>query len=182
MFISPQKPSDTETSTQLLTRTAVIKYYNYDIVFQEFPNEVTLAINLSLCPNGCPGCHSAFLQGDIGEELTESRLKSLVSDLSGEITCVGLMGGDNDPMTVAQLLQSIKKQFGEQIRTGWYSGKQNLPQQLPLEAFDYIKLGPYRKDMGPLNARTTNQRLYRIDNGEMEDITSNFWKQNGNFV
>lgn len=154
----------------------MIKYYNYDIVFQEFPNEVTLAINLSLCPNGCPGCHSAFLQGDIGEELTDSRLKSLVNDLAGEITCVGLMGGDNDPMMVAQLLQSIKTQFGEQIRTGWYSGKSNLPQQLPLEAFDYIKLGPYKKEMGPLNARTTNQRLYRIANGQMEDITNNFWK------
>ena len=48
----------------------MLKYVNYDIVFQEFPDEVTLAINLSLCPNGCPGCHSAYLKDDIGEELT----------------------------------------------------------------------------------------------------------------
>ena len=28
----------------------MLKYVNHDIVFQEFPDEVTLAINLSLCP------------------------------------------------------------------------------------------------------------------------------------
>ena len=37
----------------------MLKYVNHDIVFQEFPDEVTLAINLSCCPNGCTGCHSA---------------------------------------------------------------------------------------------------------------------------
>ena len=52
----------------------MLKYVNYDIVFQEFPDEVTLAINLSLCPNGCPGCHSAYLKEDIGEELTEENI------------------------------------------------------------------------------------------------------------
>ena len=28
----------------------MLKYVNHDIVFQEFPDEVTLAINLSGCP------------------------------------------------------------------------------------------------------------------------------------
>ena len=31
-------------------RHDMLKYTNHDIVFQEFPDEVTLAINLSLCP------------------------------------------------------------------------------------------------------------------------------------
>ena len=51
----------------------MLKYYNYDIVFQEYPDEVTLAINLTLCPNRCVGCHSAFLRDDIGEELSPER-------------------------------------------------------------------------------------------------------------
>ena len=41
----------------------MLKYYNYDIVFQEYPDEVTLAINLTMCPNRCVGCHSAYLRG-----------------------------------------------------------------------------------------------------------------------
>ena len=40
----------------------MLKYAGYDIVFQEIPDEVTLALNLSGCPNGCPGCHSPHLQ------------------------------------------------------------------------------------------------------------------------
>lgn len=154
----------------------LIKYYNYDIVFQEFPDEVTLAINLSLCPNGCPGCHSSYLQGDIGEELTEERLLALLADFEGEITCLGLMGGDNDPEGVARLFRKVKERYGPSLRTGWYSGRQMLPEQLSVADFDYVKLGPYRRELGPLNSRTTNQRLYRLTEGKMEDITSRFWR------
>ena len=96
----------------------MLKYVNYDIVFQEFPDEVTLAINLSLCPNGCPGCHSAYLKDDIGEELTEERLFALIGDVEGEVTCVGLMGGDNDPAAVQRLAQAVKQRFGDRLKTG----------------------------------------------------------------
>lgn len=155
----------------------MIKYNNHDIVFQEFPDEVTLAINLSLCPNGCPGCHSAYLQGDIGEELTPERLLAIVEDFIGEITCVGLMGGDNDPAEIDHLMHVIKERYGDTLRTGWYSGRQQLPAGFNPEAFDYVKVGPYVKALGPLNAETTNQRLYRVENGEFVDITYRFWKK-----
>ena len=79
----------------------MLKYTNHDIVFQEFPDEVTLAINLSLCPNRCPGCHSAWLQDDVGQELDAATLRSLTAHYAGAITCVALMGGDNDPATTA---------------------------------------------------------------------------------
>ena len=154
----------------------MIKYLNHDIVFQEFPDEVTLAINLSLCPNGCPGCHSAYLQGDIGEELTPERLLGLIDDFLDEITCVGLMGGDNDPTEVARLLRTVKEKYADRIHTGWYSGRQQLPKGFTTNGFDYVKVGPYVKDLGPLNSTTTNQRLYRIEKGEMIDITSRFWR------
>ena len=44
--------------------------------------------------------------------------------------------------------------------------------------FDYIKIGPFIKHLGPLKKPTTNQRLYRKDeNGQFEDITSRLWKK-----
>ena len=52
----------------------MLRYADYDIVFQEIPDEVTLAINLSNCPNHCKGCHSAYLMEDVGEPLTEENL------------------------------------------------------------------------------------------------------------
>ena len=118
----------------------MLKYVNYDIVFQEFPDEVTLAINLSLCPNGCPGCHSAYLKDDIGEELTEERLFALIGDVEGEVTCVGLMGGDNDSAAVERLAQAVKQRFGDRLKTGWYSGRDEWPADRA--AFNYVKLGP----------------------------------------
>ena len=44
----------------------MLKYVNTGIVFQEIPDEVTLAINISNCPCHCPGCHSHYLWEDIG--------------------------------------------------------------------------------------------------------------------
>lgn len=156
----------------------MLKYVNHDIVFQEFPDEVTLAINLSLCPNGCPGCHSAFLQGDVGEELTEERLLGMVGDYRDEVTCVGFMGGDNDPSRVAQLARLMKKTFDGEIKTGWYSGRQDPPKGFDSSAFDYAKFGPYIAALGPLKSPSTNQRLYKYKaDGTREDITQRFWKK-----
>lgn len=56
----------------------MLKFVDYDIVFPEIPNEVTLAINLSNCPHRCPGCHSPQLQQNIGKELNESVLSDLI--------------------------------------------------------------------------------------------------------
>lgn len=154
----------------------MLKYTTHDIVFQEFPDEVTLAVNLSCCPNGCPGCHSAALQTDIGEELTEERLFALLEDYRDEVTCVGLMGGDNDPAAVQRLLLAVKQRFPGRLRTGWYSGRTRLPESFLPEAFDYVKLGPYVAAAGPLKSRTTNQRLFRLDGDRQIDITSRFWR------
>lgn len=164
-----------------------LKYVNHDIVFQEYPDEVTLAINLSRCPNGCPGCHSAFLGEDVGEELTAERLLALVAGYDGAITCVGFQGGDNDPAALCALAAVLRQNYPK-VKVGWYSGRQELAEAIDLALFDYVKLGPWVAEQGPLSSRTTNQRMYRIDHAEdctaaqgagsntMVDITSRFWR------
>lgn len=153
----------------------MLRYANHDIVFQEFPDEVTLAVNLSGCPCRCPGCHSQHLWADEGEELTVERLLSLVDHYGTGITCVGLMGGDADPSAVLQMLSELRR-ARPALRTGWYSGRQELP-----EAFgafpppDYVKVGPWREECGPLSSASTNQRMYRYAaDGSRTDITARF--------
>ena len=46
-----------------------MKYTTTEIVMREFPDEITLAINISGCPNLCEGCHSPELRRDIGQPL-----------------------------------------------------------------------------------------------------------------
>ena len=60
----------------------MLKYTETDIVFQEIPDEVTLAVNLSGCPCRCPGCHSKHLWGDVGEPLTDEALDKLFAALT----------------------------------------------------------------------------------------------------
>lgn len=154
----------------------MLKFYNFDIVFSEIPDEVTLAINISACPNCCEGCHSPWLWKDEGNLLNQESLSALVETYLNEITCVCFMGGDNLPEEVDALASFIKSNYN--IKTAWYSGKENLSEVIDARNFNYIKLGPYIKSLGPLKDKTTNQRLYSVSpEGEFQDITSRFWKK-----
>lgn len=154
----------------------MLKYANYDIVFQEYPDEVTLAINLSLCPNHCAGCHSKELWGDVGEVLNETSLAALISRYEDAITCVGLMGGDNDPASVLALLSWVRSHYGGRLKTGWYSGRTWVPPLPQLtSSLNYLKLGPYIAARGPLNKKSTNQRYYTVmPDGSLRDDTARF--------
>ncbi|MEE3483098.1 MAG: anaerobic ribonucleoside-triphosphate reductase activating protein [Bacteroidales bacterium] len=154
----------------------MLKYADYDIVFQEIPNEVSLAINISNCPNHCIGCHSPYLMKDVGDVLDEQSLQLLMDKYGHDVTCVCFMGGDADPNSVATLASFVKEKYPS-MKVGWYSGKDQLPEFFSLKNFDYVKIGSYREECGPLKSRTTNQRLYKIHEGKnLQDITEKFWK------
>ncbi|MCI1779390.1 MAG: anaerobic ribonucleoside-triphosphate reductase activating protein [Bacteroidales bacterium] len=155
----------------------MLKFVNYDIVFQEVPNEVTLSINISNCPHKCRGCHSAYLQEDTGEELTEEILTGFLNDYKSEITCVCFMGGDASPEDVVSLAAFLKRQTVCPVKVAWYSGSEKLPDGFDPVNFDYIKIGPYIEEKGGLAKPTTNQHFYKVTGDKMEDITSVFWKK-----
>lgn len=156
----------------------IMKYVNTDIVFQEFPDEVTLAINISGCPCRCPGCHSAFLWRDEGMELTPESLAVLIAKGRKEITCIGFMGGDADPLYINELAKYIKERY-KGMRVGWYSGRTVLPPAIDLSYFDYVKIGPYIKHLGGLDSEKTNQKMYKVQqNKNLQDITYRFKKGN----
>lgn len=75
----------------------MLKFYNFDIVFQEIPDETTLAVNLTNCPNHCKGCHSPHLWADTGTPLEEESIKTLLIPYINGITCFCFMGGDAEP-------------------------------------------------------------------------------------
>lgn len=152
----------------------MLKYVDTKVVFAEIPDEITLAINISGCPCNCKGCHSSYLAKDIGEPLDLQHLTNLIDSNKG-ITCVCIMGGDANPSEVDDIAQDIKEYYPE-LKVGWYSGRQELSKDIELGNFDYIKLGPYIEEFGPLNSKTTNQRFYKVSGGELVDITSKFWK------
>ena len=156
----------------------MLKYVDSKVTFTEIPDEITLCINISNCPCHCEGCHSSYLAEDIGKPLNLEALTNLIDSNNG-ISCVCIMGGDANPSEVDDIAQDIKEYYPE-LKVAWYSGRQELSKEIELENFNYIKLGPYIKDKGPLNCRTTNQVMLEIDviQGKVfkKDITAKFWK------
>ena len=150
-----------------------MKYVDVKEVFAEIPDEITLAISISGCPIHCPGCHSQYLWTDIGEPLNIEALAEILENHVG-VTCLCLMGGDQNPAEINHLAQWVKA--NSKVRTAWYSGREKLPLEIELSNFDYLKTGPYDAKCGPLNVKTTNQRLYHVEQGKLTDITNRFWR------
>lgn len=149
----------------------MLKYVDTMVTFSEVPDEITLCINITGCKIGCKNCHSPYLAEDIGEELTIDSLHELISNNKG-ITCVSFMGGDSNPKEIDHLASIVKEYYS--LKTAWYSGVQALSKDIHLWNFSYIKLGPYIEKYGPLNSKTTNQRMYKVVYNNYEDGTAGY--------
>ena len=155
----------------------MLKYKDTMVTFSEVPDEISLCINITNCPMMCIGCHSPELRQDIGEYLDLYSLIDLI-DANKDITCVCIMGGDADILGVEDIMEDIKTYYPN-LLTAWYSGRYYIPKNIDLNLYDFIKIGSYQKRLGPLNSKTTNQRMYKIihdKDNTLEDITSKFWK------
>lgn len=152
----------------------MIKYADTMICFQEIPDEISLSFSITNCPNNCPGCHSPYLKEDRGIPVLET-LKSKLTKNRNRVTCVLFLGGD-DIKQIEELKECLQicKEAG--FKTGLYSGFNDIKEEL-LPLLDYYKIGSYKKECGGLKSPKTNQRLYKINNNKLEDITYKFWEK-----
>lgn len=145
----------------------MLKFDSYSIVFSEIPDEITLAFSITNCQNHCVGCHSPFLREDCGTPLLEN-LNRIISQYKDHVTCVLFLGNGNDYDEVELASKFIKDNF--KLKTALYTGDD--PYTHETKYFDYLKTGKYLEEFGGLNCCTTNQRLFKMKNGEkVEDIT-----------
>lgn len=157
-----------------------LKYLGYSIVFQEVPDEVTLAINISGCPHKCEGCHSKYLWEYKGNYISDD-LDDLIKKYKGLITCVCFMGGDQNDQ---ELLELLIKVHHHKLKTALYTGEEKL-RHLSIRILgnlDYCKVGHYDNTLGGLDKPTTNQRMFKWnwESSKWDDITYRFWKEENN--
>lgn len=151
------------------------------VVFEEIPDEITLAINITNCQCHCEGCHSPELRLNIGEWLSTAELDKIIAENDG-ITCVCLMGEGNDKDGIMELAEHLIAKYPH-LKRAIYYGRDELDPDY--QVFDYVKYGRYDKDAGPLNVETTNQRLIEYNHSKdkkpddwyYRDITYKFWKR-----
>lgn len=153
----------------------MIKYIpnESNVVFEEIPHRVTMAFSISNCMNHCKGCHSPWLATDIGEELTVDTILEKYDDLIRLSNCVLFLGEGNDKEALLAINKFIKEHYT--IETALYSGRDKIEDEY-FHLFDFVKVGSYQEELGPLNKETTNQRLYYHG----EDITNEFWNRSKN--
>lgn len=155
----------------------MLHYQSTRITFAEVPDEISLCIEIAGCTLHCPGCHSPWLWKDEGQDLTADEVRKLISQNSG-ITCVCFMGGK--PEEIENLIKDLKSC---RVKLAWYTGLEENQVHIDLRYLNYVKFGPYIAEKGPINKRTTNQRLYQVDYNDMgtvrlENITHKFWYSN----
>ena len=133
-------------------------FSNPQIVLQEVPDELSLAISISGCNLACKGCHSSETwDKSYGSELTDTVLRNLLAKHK-HISCLLIYDGMHNVDRLIELLL-IAKSFN--LKTAMYTGLDVLEPEL-VNLLDYYKLGKYDKQLGGLSSATTNQRLYKV--------------------
>jgi anaerobic ribonucleoside-triphosphate reductase activating protein len=142
-----------------------MKFLFSDIVFQEVPNEISLAFFITGCPLRCQGCHSPELRNkNLGNILTDESFKSNIEGYKNYITCVLFMGGEWEESELKHKLTIIKEEYPN-LKTCLYTGEKDVSNELK-ELLTYLKTGEYNENFGGLDKLSTNQNFINIQTSE----------------
>jgi anaerobic ribonucleoside-triphosphate reductase activating protein len=143
-----------------------MKFADYDIVFKEHPNHVSLLFRITGCPNHCKNCHSSELHGNSGEELTIPRFIDILQRYHGLFTNVIFFGGEWESDHLCKLLEICRCKG---IRTTLWSGCAEIAPKI-LGLLDYVKTGEYDEQKGGLDSPRTNQKYIEVSTGRQIEI------------
>lgn len=149
----------------------MLNIVEYDIVFQEVPTEVSLALTVAGCPLMCRGCSRADTwKEEQGTPLSNDFLAELLGRYKGLISCVLFMGGEWQP---SALLLALKQCRQAGLKTALYTGLDEIKPSLQAE-LTYLKTGPWMVERGGLDSPATNQKFIDCSSGEI--LNHLFWR------
>ena len=139
----------------------------------EVPGETSICIYISGCTMRCPECHYPELQRkDYGEPLS-LYLNDILDAYQDMASCLCVLGeGQQSDRMELEAVACRGKERG--LRTCLYSGRDTDIEPW-MSRYDYVKTGSYRKELGALDRKTTNQRMYKKTQAGYIDITELFW-------
>jgi anaerobic ribonucleoside-triphosphate reductase activating protein len=153
----------------------MINYSSYTITLSEMPGYIALAFSFTGCKVGCKDCHSKYLwDKELGSELTPEVFTSIVKHYEGYIDAVLFLGDIEFGTDLADLLITTRDY---NLTVGIYTGMDLQDCGTYLQLLDYVKFGPYKKELGGLDSLTTNQRYVRAK--DMKDLTHLFQNTGG---
>lgn len=140
-----------------------MKFSNLQVVFQEVPDEISIAISVSGCDIKCNGCHSAFTwDQEYGEDLNINVIKEILKKYKGLASCFLFYGGEWETNELISYIDIIKE---NSIKVCLYTGLEiEFVNSELLRRLDYIKTGKYIANLGGLDQIETNQSFYKVNN------------------
>ncbi len=139
-------------------------YYDFQVVLQEVPGEVSLCFSISGCPLQCEGCHSPFLwkEGN-GNPLSKKHFESVLKQYCNMATCVLFMGGE---WHKKELISLLKLAQDKKYKTCLYTGEEIVSNDI-LKELTWIKTGKWDQHLGGLSDKMTNQKFINIKNKQI---------------
>ena len=134
-------------------------YYDFQVVLQEVPGEISLCFYISGCSMQCEGCHSPFLwkEGN-GSILTIANYKSILNQYKNLATCVLFMGGEWHQKELISMLQLAKT---NQYKTCLYTGEESISEDIKTH-LTFLKTGKWQQEAGGLESSITNQLFINV--------------------
>ena len=156
--------------------TDFMRFTQARLVFQEVPDEISLAFLITGCPVRCPGCHSAASwKENSGTDLTIEALEALLVRHARVLTCVVFLGGEWHEPELLELLDHIRTRG---FKTCLYTGLEEREVPMSIRArLDFLKVGPYRAERGGLQDPNTNQKFIDLRDGKT--LNHRFQRQGG---
>lgn len=148
-------------------------YFSHEqVVWQEVPDEVSLAYTITGCPLGCKGCHSTdSWPAGSGTPLTTAYLSQRLQQYQGLISCVLFLGGEWQPAALITLLQQVK---ANGLHCCLYTGLEQITPEIT-QYLTYLKTGRWIAALGGLDNPATNQRF--IDLRTRQQLNYRFIRQ-----
>jgi len=136
-----------------------MNYYNFKIVLQEVPGEISLCFSITGCSLNCQGCHSPFTwKKNSGSNLTVLWFKKQLEKYRSMATCVLFMGGEWHENQLIKLLKIAKE---SNYKTCLYSGENEISKNI-LQELTWVKTGAWIQALGGLENQTTNQQFKEV--------------------
>ena len=82
--------------------------------------------------------------------------------------------GDGSKESQTEILSYVQECNKRDYKICLYSGRDTVIEEW-MKQFDYVKVGSYREEFGPLTSETTNQRMWMKEVDKYVDITERFW-------
>ncbi len=153
----------------------MLYYAEFGLSHREVPKEESICIYISGCQNRCKNCHYPELQRPNYGYLLCENYRDMIDLYWKAASCVCFLGeGKGTRSERGELTAYSSYAHAKGLKTCLYSGRDTVVEDW-METFDYVKVGGYQPEQGPLSSPQTNQRMYRRSRYGYVDITREFW-------